>query len=93
MWIEVIWPFVGNILTIIGLLTLVWKASSVKSDMDEATKLQQKDIDSLLKNRDKVRDKLDACDLRLSNMDMVVAEINTSLWYMKESLVRIEKKI
>jgi len=89
-WLSSILSF---ILTLVAVLTLVRKASAVKSKIESDSQLQQKDIDMLVKNKDKLRDKCNEVEGKLSQNDVVIMEIRTKLANIEGMLIEMKKSI
>jgi len=93
MTIENIMPLLGLIITLLTLWWTIWKWSSIVSSLENTNKLQQKDIDALIVNKEKMREKVNNHEEKISNIAVEFAKMNANLMTIKENVDRILDKL
>ena len=91
--IENIMPILGLTITLLSLWWTIWRWSSVVSDLKNINKLQQKDLDGLIANKEKMREKVNDHDNKISNIAVEFAKMNANLMTIKENVDRILDKL
>ena len=91
--IEDVMSYLWFAIAVISLWTVIRKGSASMSELRAINDLQYKDIDWLLKNKDKMWEVVSTHESRIWNIDVEFAKMNANFVAVKETLERIEKKL